>query len=140
MKSNLFLKIMYSVVILISISMLSCASYKNSSTTNETSEDRSFKNNESSTLNWGSVLRNVSGLRVSGSYPDLNVVLRGVRSFISSTDPLYVLDGVVLGRSFHDLDTVADPINVKNVRVLNAAEAIKYGMRASNGVIEITLK
>jgi TonB-linked SusC/RagA family outer membrane protein len=68
-----------------------------------------------------------------GSAPTVRV--RGVTS-INNSDPLYVIDGVVVDGG---LDLV-NPNDVESIDVLKDAAASIYGSRGSNGVIFITTK
>ncbi len=67
------------------------------------------------------------------------VLLRGATSINTdgrTNEPLYVVDGVILGAG--DLRDV-DALDIKNVEVVKgAAAAALYGARAANGVISIT--
>lgn len=53
----------------------------------------------------------------------------------ASTDPLFVVDGTVVG----SIDWI-NPLNVKSINVLKDASASIYGSRGANGVIIINLK
>lgn len=81
-----------------------------------------------------------AGLNVSlnggapGGLP--SVVIRGVGSISSSTDPLYIVDGVAT-TNIQNLN----PYNIKSIEVLkDASSTAIYGARGSNGVILITTK
>src|SRR6218665_3027063 len=64
------------------------------------------------------------------------VVIRGVGSLNSSTNPLYIVDGVAMS----DIRFL-NPYDIQNVEVLkDASSASIYGARGSNGVILITTK
>jgi TonB-linked SusC/RagA family outer membrane protein len=66
----------------------------------------------------------------------LRVLVRGVNTVNASTDPLYVVDGVVM-EDFHLLN----PNDIENVEVLkDASSAAIYGARGANGVILVTTK
>jgi len=67
-----------------------------------------------------------------------NVIIRGVSSLGSSSDPLYVLDGVPLAQGFlRNLNQN----EIESVTVLkDAAATAIYGNRGTNGVILITTK
>ncbi|MDB5287222.1 MAG: SusC/RagA family TonB-linked outer membrane protein [Mucilaginibacter sp.] len=69
-----------------------------------------------------------------GSAPSIRV--RGVTS-INNSDPLYVIDGVVVDNG--GLDNI-NPNDVESIDVLKDAAASIYGSRGSNGVIFITTK
>ncbi|MBP7767738.1 MAG: TonB-dependent receptor [Prevotella sp.] len=65
------------------------------------------------------------------------VRIRGVGSFNSSQDPLYIVDGVPMTTSLNTLNTN----DIESMQVLkDAASASIYGSRAANGVIIITTK
>jgi TonB-linked SusC/RagA family outer membrane protein len=83
----------------------------------------------------------VTGVNVSsqngipGSTP--NVLIRGVSSINGSSQPLYVVDGVVCASGYPDLN----PNDIATMDVLkDASSAAIYGSRATNGVIIITTK
>ena len=65
------------------------------------------------------------------------VRIRGIGSFNSSQDPLYIIDGVPTTMALNTLNTN----DIESMQVLkDAASASIYGSRASNGVIIITTK
>ena len=89
----------------------------------------------------------------------MTIRLRGVKSLQGSSDPLYVIDGVIVSNSSANVaqpaladqvgsavigtNRLADinPNDIENISVINgAAAAAQYGSRASNGVILITTK
>jgi len=61
------------------------------------------------------------------------ITIRGVNS-INSTDPLLVVDGIVVS-SIEDIS----PRMVKSIEILKGSETSIYGARGANGVIMITL-
>ncbi|MCY4001884.1 MAG: SusC/RagA family TonB-linked outer membrane protein [Bacteroidetes bacterium] len=72
----------------------------------------------------------------SGSPGDVVTVrLRGSTSINESNQPLYIVDGVVLGSDQVDIDA----LDIDKVEVVKGAAASSlYGSRAQNGVINIT--
>jgi len=65
-----------------------------------------------------------------------SVIIRGIGSINSSTDPLYVVDGVAMTNIQY-----LNPYDIQNVEVLKDASSTSiYGARGSNGVILITTK
>lgn len=77
----------------------------------------------------------VPGVMVNGRGPNATVQIRGISSINCPTDPLYVIDGVVV----NDISNI-NPNDVKSVSVLKDASASIYGSRGANGVIIITTK
>lgn len=64
------------------------------------------------------------------------VRIRGIGSF-GSTDPLYVVDGVIMGTTVRDFS----PNDIESLQILkDASAAAIYGSRAANGVVIITTK
>lgn len=65
------------------------------------------------------------------------VRIRGIGSFNSSQDPLYIIDGVPTTATLNSLNTN----DIESMQILkDAASASIYGSRAANGVIIITTK
>lgn len=84
----------------------------------------------------------VAGLEVSTGIKKHDAILiRGSRSIDGrSTAPLYIVDGVVLGRESGFLNTL-DPKKIKELKVLKGLEATAlYGSKANNGVVIMTTK
>lgn len=70
-----------------------------------------------------------------GAYSN-RVVIRGMATINSSSDPLYVVDGVVM----ENFDLV-NPNDIESMEVLkDASAAAIYGARGANGVIMVTTK
>ncbi len=74
-----------------------------------------------------------------------NVIIRGIGSLRSGTQPLYVLDGFLLDNASTGVATnplsFLNPNDIESIEVLKDASATAlYGSRASNGVIVITTK
>lgn len=66
-----------------------------------------------------------------------NIQIRGINSINSSTNPLYIIDGVPTTAGMNELN----PNDIESMQVLkDAAAASIYGSRASNGVIIVTTK
>ena len=66
----------------------------------------------------------------------MRVVIRGVGTINSSTEPLYVVDGVVM-ENFKFLN----PNDIERIEVLkDASSAAIYGARGANGVVLVTTK
>jgi TonB-linked SusC/RagA family outer membrane protein len=77
----------------------------------------------------------VQGSGQPGSAP--SVVLRGITSISESNAPLYIVDGVILGASNVDIES----LDIESIEVVKgAAAASLYGSRAANGVINIRTK
>lgn len=83
----------------------------------------------------------VAGLSVtqsaSGVGAPTKVLLRGNRSIDGSSQPLYVVDGILLNGDINNIS----PDDIQEISVLRGANAAAlYGSRAANGAIVITTK
>lgn len=105
----------------------------------------------------------IAGAQISQNSGDpsggFSIKLRGTSSILGSSDPLYVIDGVIMNNSTTNLTNLnvttgnsniqigqnrssdINPNDIESVEVLNGgAAAAIYGSRAANGVILITTK
>ncbi|WP_201799536.1 SusC/RagA family TonB-linked outer membrane protein [Zobellia amurskyensis] len=83
----------------------------------------------------------VAGLSVttgsSGVGSSSKVLLRGNRSISGSSQPLYVVDGIILNGDISNMS----PDDIEDISVLKGANAAAlYGSRAANGAIIVTTK
>lgn len=72
----------------------------------------------------------VAGVQVNGN----SIRIQGASSLMLSTEPLFVVDGMVVN-SISDIQ----PYNVKSIEILKGSSASIYGSRGANGVILIKL-
>jgi TonB-dependent SusC/RagA subfamily outer membrane receptor len=78
---------------------------------------------------------------ISGRIPGVQVIggnkiiIRGVKTLMGGTDPLFVVDGTVR----NSIDDIP-PSQVKSISVLKDGSAAVYGSRGANGVILINTK
>lgn len=84
----------------------------------------------------GDYLQRVPGILISGN----RAMIRGINSFQSEIEPLFVLDGNVLGSSFAQANSFINVRDIDYVKVLKGPEAASYGVRGGNGVILIVTK
>lgn len=76
------------------------------------------------------ILKGTPGVIVRGN----SVQIDGPSSMFSSTEPLYVVDGMTVG----SIDGIT-PMMVESISVLKGSSTAIYGSRGGNGVILITL-
>lgn len=71
---------------------------------------------------------------------DAGIKIRGINTINGSTDPIYVVDGLVMDNTFSGFNAV-NLSDVASIEVLKDASATAlYGSRGSNGVVVITTK
>ncbi len=101
----------------------------------DTEEMKKISTNDVGTMLAGRVAGvSVTGDGQPGAFPQ--VKLRGISTF-GNSDPLYVIDGVVL----FGVPREFNPNDIESMQVLkDASAAAIYGSRAANGVIIITTK
>lgn len=73
----------------------------------------------------------VAGVEVKGK----SITIQGANSFMSSTEPLFVVDGFAVS----SIDDIS-PQSVRSIEILKGSSASIYGSRGANGVILINLK
>lgn len=85
----------------------------------------------------------VAGVFISsGARPsdDSQIKIRGINTINGSTDPIYVVDGMVMDNGYSGFNAV-NLNDVSSIEVLKDASATAlYGSRGSNGVVLITTK
>lgn len=97
----------------------------------------------------------VAGAKISRSSGDpsggISVLLRGNSSLAGSSEPLYIIDGVIINNKSSSLVNLGgntqnrlvdiSPNDIESIEILKgAAAAAIYGSRASNGVVQIFTK
>ena len=124
---------------------------------------RSLENSGSSNL-FSALQGKVPGAQITQNSGDpaggITIRLRGVKSLQGNSDPLYVIDGVLVSNSTVNVSQTAltnqvggatslgtnrlvdiNPADIESINVINgAAAAAQYGSRASNGLVIITTK
>ncbi len=110
---------------------------------------------------FGSLQGKIPGAQITQNSGDpaggMTIRLRGIKSLSGNSDPLYVIDGVVVSNSTTNVSQRAvtsngvslgtnrmadiNPNDIESISILNGASAgAIYGSRAINGVIVITTK
>lgn len=85
-------------------------------------------------------LQRVPGVNVMGSEGNQMVTIRGINSFSSGIEPLFVINGQVVGSSYNQANNMINVRDIDYVRVLKGPDAAVYGVRGGNGVVLIVTK
>lgn len=92
--------------------------------------DRKNDKVESYTTIYEMIRGKIPGVQVIGN----KITIQGASSLNTSTEPLFVVDGIV----YNSIDHIS-PKMVKSIEVLKGSSAAIYGSRGANGVILINL-
>ena len=86
-------------------------------------------------------LRRLPGVSVQGTGINARVRMPGLKSLNSDPEPLFVIDGRMIVGGYQSAVVSVDINDIANIRALrNINDRSKYGLRGSNGVIEIITK
>lgn len=114
-----------------------CATYENNAQNSQAISDEKVEGMDSVQVDNPSIklddyLRQISGVIVSGNGPTASVKVRGLAA------PLFVMDGVTVGRSFSRIYNLVNMMEVNEINVLKGFEAFHtYGFDGTTAVIEI---
>jgi len=92
-----------------------------------------------SNMSLDDMIRRLPGVQVTGSGQNARIKVSGSESFMSGTDPLFVVNGVPMPNYAQVFNTV-NPNDISSLTVLKGADATIYGTRGANGVIVIRTK
>lgn len=130
--------IKWTFVLAIGLCLTACSSTKNGLTSTEKEGKKEQMTTPEEEIKTPSSLRdflvNRTGVRLQGS--GINTIVR-----IRGGDPLFVLNGVPIGRNYADADSAVDAMNIKSVEVItNPTQAMRYTNDTAYGVILIKTK
>lgn len=140
------MRIILSLLVLVSLTLAGCSSTRTNSTAdvqdlNSKKDVNETKVDVTSGVDLATYLRRLPGIIVRGSGSGTQIQVRGNSSFGTSSDPLFVVNGTILGTSYSSLLSTVDPADIASVKVLkNASETAAYGIQGGNGVLEFKLK
>ncbi|MEA5459643.1 TonB-dependent receptor plug domain-containing protein [Arcicella sp. LKC2W] len=153
------MKLLYKNGIFLSILLLtlSCSKQNVTSSSNTNNSTAMYGEGQNSRNNTGSTvvieenntmqnatmdyyLQQVAGVNITGTGASASVTIRGVNSFVSNIEPLFLVNGQAMS-NFSTVYYLCNANNIKSVAVMkDAASCSLYGARGANGVIAITLK
>jgi outer membrane cobalamin receptor len=104
----------------------------------QTEEARKAARDYSRYTSLADILRLQPGVVIMGAGQNVSIQIRGTNSMKLDTRPLFVYDGVELGRDYNKANNAVDRNTIKSIRVLKSLnETNFYGERGRNGVIVI---
>lgn len=131
-------------ILFITFSLLTSGCASSGSSTGENSRSRGGTEVlvDNPDLGLDAYIRQLSGVRVSGSGSSARIDIRGASSSTIQAEsrPLFVVDGIRVGRDFSRVYNIVNMKNVHSIKVIKMSRAtVLYGHDGSNGVIEITM-
>ncbi|NDV42350.1 Plug domain-containing protein [Flagellimonas sediminis] len=121
-------------ILVLLLLLTSCSSNKNATYDKSHSEELAEKNARNIPLI--DRIRKMPGITLRNGVP--HFLRNSTQFFDSGTEPLYVLNGTVMGNSFQSINQLVDSFNVKRIQTIAGSDAAEYGARGGNGVIKIT--
>ena len=104
----------------------------------QTEEARKAARDFSRYTSLADILRQQPGVIIMGSGQNVTIQIRGTNSMMLDTRPLFVYDGVEIGRDYNKANNAVDRNTMKSIRILKGlSETNYYGERGRNGVIVI---
>lgn len=118
--------------------LTSCGSPKSASTDGETLQQNLDRQN-SAVIPLLTRIRRIPGIALENGVP---VFVKSNNALQSGRtgEPLYVVDGLIIGSSYRQVKDIVNPVDVESVKGLSGADAAFYGSRGSAGVILITTR
>jgi TonB-dependent SusC/RagA subfamily outer membrane receptor len=126
-------KLTYILCVIVLTAMVSCGGLKSKDNTATNTAQVSEANKDLLPL-FNQIIR----LRGMSGATGVPLFISSNNSVLGTAEPLYVLDGNVIGNSFASIRDVVNPMDVKKIKPVKGADATFYGARGSNGVIVIT--
>ncbi|MCW9707114.1 TonB-dependent receptor plug domain-containing protein [Fodinibius salsisoli] len=121
--------------------VVGCASSGLSVEKDSNRNDASSMTVTDSSLTLADYLRKVAGVDVRGTAENIRVYIRGINTISGRNEPLFVVDGSRLGRSYQRVSSLVAVDDIDRIRVLKGSDAgARYGLEGNAGVIEIETK
>ena len=132
-------------IIIAVIALLSGCSVSQPTTSNQSSGTIPNPNEvtvgSTNTMQLIDYLRRVPGLQIDQNGDFVSIMIRGANSISGDNNPLFVINNQAVGNSYFDAVSAVDVNDIKSVNVIKGAEGQQlFGMRGSNGVIQIFTK
>jgi len=127
-------------ILLICVGLGACTGTKKGSSGSDESPKRLFDSNRGGPTDQilANYLRTIPRLKVSGSPGNYFVTNSVSSTFQGDKRPLFVLDGVQVGRDFNRITSMVQLQSISSIEFIRANQAtFKYGEAGRNGVVMI---
>lgn len=131
---------------ILALALLGCASSKSTGEQDARAEEPRYEGNttvkvDNPSITLADYLRRIPGIQVQGNGPGARILVRGTETLIGTNDPLFVINGVKVGRDFSRVNSLVSMAEVREIEVLKGIDASAYyGVDGGNGVIIIHTK
>lgn len=117
--------------------LVGCGSSQSAGTTDDPPEEETLEQKNRVALTLLTRIRQHPGIMLRRGVP---VLARTQTDLTGSVwlEPLYVLNGYIVGNSFRDLNILVQSVDVKEIEILTGPDTSIYGSRGGAGVILIT--
>lgn len=130
--------VLIGIALAVAVLFTGCATSGNGvSSSSETTSRNTTVEVQNPNIDLADYLRRVPGVLVSGNGPSARVTIRGVNTFMGSTNPLFVINGVRSGRDFRTVYSQVNMHDVTQIEVLKGPDASTYGVDGGSGVVLI---
>lgn len=136
------MKVKFVIILTIAATMMifSCNTSQKAQSDKDSTEYKAVKKDYKGQRQLVDYLRTTPGVEIRGNLSDPLILIRGAKSMTGDNNPLYVVDGVIIGNSYAQAASAADRFMIENVSVLPPPRSARYGARGQSGVIEITTR
>jgi len=121
----------------ISLTLVGCGTNKTASDSDSAPLNEAQQDKNRVAISLLNRIRQLPGITIRNGVPIFNKTNNSLSSE-GSSEPLYVLNGYIVGNSLRGIDQLVNSVNVKKIEALTGSDASIYGSRGSNGVILIT--
>lgn len=129
-------KLTYLLAFILVFGVVGCSSTKKKETTSMNVEQELEQKNRGQ-VSLLTRIRQLPGVSLKNGVPVINKTSNTLNSR-DYGEPLYVLNGQIIGNSFSRIDELVDNFNVKKIEVVTGPDASFYGTQGAKGVIKIT--
>lgn len=133
-RSSLF---MLAVLGLVATQIACTVTGKDTIVDNNYAEEEQIRGHDYNT-SLAAALRKNTSLQVMGVEPNIDIVIRGMNTIVGDPRPLYVVDGIRMGRNYVLAANAVNVRQIKSIKVIKSLSQLSlYGEDGKNGVIEI---
>lgn len=135
------MKIHYLLILAIVLVLSACGGSKSAGSDTSPTEEIVSEENIDQKYKTSTLLNRISresAVSVRAGVPLVTRSVSGKRGNPRTLQPLYIVDDVIIGRSYQRVAQIVSSADVKNIEVIQGPDASFYGVRGGYGVIKLT--